>query len=231
MSFPHSARNLLTLALALLLSATSHGALMTYTATDSGTYSQSGAHSTGNTAFTAGYSSFLNTNFRNFFVFDFGTGISPTIVNSATLQINSGAGPANGNYSLFSIDNSISALVAGSGVSGYTDLGQGTSFATAVFTGTTTPANTNIDIALNPAAVGAVNILFNNGGLWALGGAFDAANARVAPSFMNFLGTDNLSARLILDVEDRPNVVPEPQLGAVIALAGIALFGLRRRRH
>ncbi|MEM7080704.1 MAG: hypothetical protein AAF513_18955 [Pseudomonadota bacterium] len=199
----------------LIAAATSSLAVpMTFNAVDSGTYT-TGGHTPNQTGYTAGYASFFQQSFRNFFVFDFGSGIPNTVVNSATLELAPGAGAPSGTFTLWSLEGSVSDLTAGNGQ--YSDLGDGTAYAS-VNLGNNLIAPPSISINLNNAAVSALDQVFNFGGLWALGGVSTASN-------LGFLGTNAGGVSLRLDVEDRAAVVPSPANLSLIllGLAGLVL--------
>jgi hypothetical protein len=201
-------------------------------ATDSGWYDDSGSHDINNDNYLVGW---RGAEYRNYFVFDL-TSIATETVVSATLRLFEPAvnppefyadgydsGDPSETYELVQVITPAAALIP-SGILAtpiYDDLGDGTVFGTRAITAADN--GTNVDIALNAAAVSAIDSAI---GLFALGGHITTLVSGFASEFA-FGSTSAASLRqLVIET----TAVPEPASGALVSL-GLLAIAARRRRH
>jgi len=171
-----------------------------------------------------------SSDYRNWFNFDL-SAVSSQISAAHLHLFNPGPplfGPgfasdgASETYDIFDVSTALATLISGGGLPTWTDLGSGTGFGSHVATNTDNDAF--IDIALNAAALAALNAATGD---IAFGGAVTTLNG-VADDEHVFAFSVNQQAQLVLTVDDGI-AVPTP--GALL-LAATALFGLgfARRR-
>jgi hypothetical protein len=171
--------------------------------------------------FTSASSIFGHTAFRNWFVFDL-TGLSSPIT-SAELRLDAGTIVGTGAYDLKPTSSSPATLIAGGG--GQTVWVSLAPFSAPLFSSISfepTMSNTTLTLALNAAGLAYVNA--NLGGQIAFSGETIGVGVRV------FGSTASASTTLHL-VEDPGNpAIPLPT-GAAMAMVGMGVIGVRRRRN
>ena len=210
---------------------TAHAATIVIAATTSGWYTDSDSSGQGNENYLVGM---RGSEYRNFFVFDLTSLLNETVV-SATLRLwNPIADPPdllyNGyqsidpteTYQLVEVTTPAATLLLGAlPTPVYQDLGDGTAYGSRVFS--VADNGTNVEIALNPAAVVAIDGAI---GLFAIGGHLTTLQASPFDLETVFAGTGETSLRELV-IETVP--VPEPASGALVAI-GLVSIAWRRRR-
>jgi PEP-CTERM motif-containing protein len=221
-----------TLLLGLLLaSRTAHAATIVIPATTSGWYTESSSSGQSNENYLVGM---RGGEYRNFFVFDLTSLLNEAVV-SATLRLwNPIADPPDQiydgyesvdpteTYEVVEVTTPAATLLLGAlAAPVYQDLGDGTAYASRVFSAADN--GTNVDIALNAAAVAAIDSAV---GLYALGGHLTTLGNSPFDLETVFGGTSDTSLRELV-IETAP--VPEPASGALVAIGVIAMAARRRR--
>ncbi len=170
--------------------------------------------------------------FRNFFVFDLSGVTAPIVAATLRLHNTDGTNLFPNNVGFFSdtgsetylvseVSTAISSLLAGTGgVAVFDDLGSGTPFGS--ITATSAVNGTFVEIALNSAAIAALNLASD---LFAFGGAITTLNGVPDEETLFAFSGNNLS-----DTQLEVTVVPEPSTVLLLA-AGIALLGALRTRR
>jgi PEP-CTERM motif len=198
-------------------------------ATTSGWYSGTSSSGQNNENYLVGM---RGSEYRDFFVFDLSSLLGETVA-SATLRLwNPIADPPDQFYDgydsvdptetleLVEVTTPAASLLLGlPAPNTYQDLGDGTAFATRVMSAADN--GTNVEIALNAAAVTAID---NAIGLFAIGGHLTTLQNSAFDLETVFGGTSDTSLRELV-VE----TVPEPTTGALVAI-GLVAFGIRRAR-
>jgi len=200
--------------------------------TTSGWYTESSSSGQSNENYLVGM---RGGEYRNFFVFDLTSLLNETVV-SATLRLwnpiqdlpdqlydgYESVDPTE-TYEVVEVTTPAATLLIGVALAMpvYQDLGDGTAYASRVFNAADN--GTNVDIALNAAAVAAIDAAV---GLYALGGHLTTLGASPFDLETVFGGTSETSLRELV-IETAP--VPEPASAALVAIGLIAL-GIRRAR-
>ncbi|TDJ05874.1 MAG: PEP-CTERM sorting domain-containing protein [Deltaproteobacteria bacterium] len=232
----------LVLAALLVCASAQHAAAVTIDATDRGWYGDDGTHNTSILNYLAGDCdggtcvAGSNTGideFRNFFVFDLSGVTGPITAATLILHNTDGTTQFPNNVGFFSdtgsetylvseVSTAIASLLAGTGgMAAFGDLGSGTSYAS--FTATSAANGTFVEIALNSAAIAALN---QASGLFAFGGSITTLNGFPDEETL-FAFSDS---GLLSDTQLELTVVPEPSTALLLA-AAIALLGALRTRR
>ena len=232
----------LVLAALLVCASAQNAAAVTIDATDRGWYGDNGNHNSGLLSYLSGDCrgaicvGGTNTGideFRNFFVFDLSGVTGPITVATLRLHNTDGTTQFPNNVGFFSdtgsetylvseVSTAIASLLAGTGgMAAFGDLGSGTSYGS--FTATSAANGTFVEIALNSAAIAALN---QASGLFAFGGSITTLNGFPDEETL-FAFSDS---GLLSDTQLELTVVPEPSAVLLLA-AGIALLGALRTRR
>ena len=199
--------------------------------TDRGWYGETGFHNPGNPNYVVGDSRGvlpgLNSDSRNFFVFDLSSVTQPIASATLALSVPSflagpgySSGDANENYELHDVVTPIATLVGGTGgVAAHSDLGGGVVYGNRTMTAADMGAV--VEIPLNAAAISALDTA---SGLIGIGGSLTTLDGLANSEF-----TFGSSGSVTDTTELRITLVPEPS-SALLCLAGIVGTQLRRKR-
>jgi hypothetical protein len=214
------------LALSMATTAANAG---TSSATDSGWYDSTGFSGTASgTNYIAGEWLFTDINgprsvlSRNFIVFDL-SGVGPA--SSATLRLDTAIVGTDGIYSLWDVETDVADLSAGGvGLTEiFDDLGTGTGYGSIELEAT--QDGEIIEIGLNAAALASINA---SGGLWAIGGKYDAVVGD-EPSTDRFVFGNSILPSFTRELVLNP--VPIPPAVFLFGSALLGLAGLGRKRQ
>ena len=215
---------------AIALSMSFAGSTATIDATDRGWYDELGTHQTFNLNYFVGRSEMPGLELRNFFVFDL-TGISGFVTSASLRLFNPSSGFTSVDptevLNIRHVGTSAAFLAGGTaGVAGFTDLGDGTLYAT--YVASETDNGTFITIALNAAAIADVNA--GRGGLMAFGGSLSSLDPFTSEAAV-FSSTNDGVLSLTQLVIETSSAAPEPGNIAIFGLGVMILAGLRRHRQ